>query len=116
MPWTNVDLDNGYLTASTQIVQLGWATEHAAPKSDSEGVIALDGGTVDVLREHRERQQQEARSTQRCGSAPVSSSPARTAPSSTPSWSAAPSIGLSGMPTSRRSGFTTYGMARPLLP
>lgn len=37
LPWFNVDLDNGFLTVSTQIVQLGWATEHAAPKSDSEG-------------------------------------------------------------------------------
>lgn len=60
LPWFNVDLDNGFLTVSTQIVQLGWATEHAAPKSDSEGVVALDGGTIAVLREHRSRQHQEA--------------------------------------------------------
>lgn len=60
LPWTNVDLDNGFLTVSTQIVQLGWATEVAAPKADSEGVVALDRGTVEVLRTHRERQQEEA--------------------------------------------------------
>jgi integrase len=60
LPWTNVDLDNGFLTVSTQIVQLGWATEEAAPKSDSEGVVALDRATVEVLRTHRERQQEEA--------------------------------------------------------
>jgi integrase len=60
LPWTNVDLDNGFLTVSTQIVQLGWATEEAAPKADSEGVVALDRATVEVLRTHRERQQEEA--------------------------------------------------------
>ena len=60
LPWSNVDLDNGFLTVSTQIVQLGWATEHAAPKSDSEGVVALDRGTIDALLDHRSRQRQEA--------------------------------------------------------
>jgi integrase len=60
LPWTNVDLDKGFLTVSTQIVQLGWATEVASPKADSEGVVALDRGTVEVLRTHRERQDDEA--------------------------------------------------------
>ena len=60
LPWSNVDLESGFLTVSTQIVQLGWATEHAPPKSDSEGLVALDKGTVEAFRTHQERQRLEA--------------------------------------------------------
>jgi integrase len=58
--WPDVDLDNGLLAITTQIVQLGWATEEGAPKSSSgERLVALDQATVQVLREWRERQSDE---------------------------------------------------------
>ena len=58
--WTDLDLDNAALTVSWQIVQNGWATELKAPKTEgSERVIALDTGTVTVLREHRLIQRRE---------------------------------------------------------
>lgn len=60
LPWINVDLEHGQVVIASQIVQLGWVTEQAAPKSDSEGVVALDGGTIEVLRAHQERQRAEA--------------------------------------------------------
>lgn len=60
LPWSNVDLEAGFLTISTQVVQLGYTTERAAPKADSEGVVALDKGTVEALRAHKERQQRAA--------------------------------------------------------
>jgi len=56
LKWTDVGLDRGELAVNGQIVQLGYATEEARPKSGSEGTIALDHQTVAVLRAHRERQ------------------------------------------------------------
>ncbi len=55
--WDEVDLDRRELTVSWQIVQLGYQTQSAAPKAGSEGTIALDQQTVDVLRAHRVQQQ-----------------------------------------------------------
>ena len=60
LPWANLDLEHGQVVIASQIVQIGWATEQAAPKSDSEGVVALDAVTIEVLRIHHERQQSEA--------------------------------------------------------
>lgn len=55
--WTELDLDAGQLTVSRAMVQVGWAVEEGAPKSDAGGrTIALDAGTVTVLRAHRRRQ------------------------------------------------------------
>lgn len=49
--WSDVDLDQRTLRVSQQIVQLGWATEVAAPKTvHGERTISLDAGTVEVLR------------------------------------------------------------------
>jgi hypothetical protein len=62
LTWTDVDLDGGEVTVAAQIVQLGYATEHATPKADSQGVVALDSTTTQVLRAHRERQRREAES------------------------------------------------------
>lgn len=59
--WVDVNLDAGTLTVAKQIVQLGWASIEDDPKSDAGGrTIALDAGTVAVLRAHR-RGQLEAR-------------------------------------------------------
>ncbi len=58
LPWTDVDLAGGSVTVSEQIVQLGWATERGAPKTDSGArMVALDAETAEVLREHRAGQQ-----------------------------------------------------------
>jgi len=57
--WAEVDLDQGLLTVSWQIVQLGYATEGGEPKADSTRTIALDRETVAVLRAHRARQASE---------------------------------------------------------
>lgn len=58
--WTDLDLDAGLLHVRSQIVQLGWATETGAPKSDAgERVVPLDDETVIVLRAHRARQLEE---------------------------------------------------------
>ncbi len=57
LPWTDVDLAGGTVTVSEQIVQLGWATERGAPKTDSGArIVTLDAETAAVLREHRARQ------------------------------------------------------------
>jgi integrase len=57
LPWTDVDLAGGSVTVSEQIVQLGWATERGAPKTDSGArMVALDAETAAVLRDHRARQ------------------------------------------------------------
>ncbi|MET9260814.1 site-specific integrase [Amycolatopsis sp. NPDC004079] len=52
--WSDVDLEGGYLTVSHQIRQVGATVEVGKPKSDtSNRVIALDHGTVALLRRHR---------------------------------------------------------------
>src|SRR4051812_49072243 len=52
--WADVDLDAGRLTVRTQLVQLGWEVYEDTPKSDAgDRTIALDAGTVTVLRAHR---------------------------------------------------------------
>jgi integrase len=56
LSWTDADLDQGLLTVSWQIVQLGSATEGSEPKADSARTIALDAETISVLRGHRARQ------------------------------------------------------------
>ena len=58
--WDEVDLDNGLLAITHQVVQLGWATEEGQPKSDAgERLIALDATTTQVLRDWRETQSAE---------------------------------------------------------
>ena len=54
--WPNLDLDAAVMDISEQIVQLGYETEVTTPKSDSDGLVALDVATVAVLREHQARQ------------------------------------------------------------
>lgn len=69
--WADVDLRGQMMTISQQVIQLGWRTEEDTPKSDAGArVVALDTGTIDVLRRHRELQDQER---QTAGSAWVDS-------------------------------------------
>src|SRR6185437_2774352 len=52
--WDDLDLDAANLTVRWQLVQHGWATHFDTPKTaDSEAPVALDAGTVAVLRGHR---------------------------------------------------------------
>lgn len=58
--WTDVDLDGGLLTVARQIVQDGWTVYEDEPKTSAGArTIALDSGTVAVLQEHRQRQEEE---------------------------------------------------------
>ena len=59
LPWAEVNLAGGNLMVSEQIVQLGYRTETGPPKSDSSRPVALDEGSVAVLRAHRARQSAE---------------------------------------------------------
>jgi integrase len=57
LPWTEVDFDEGTITISQQIVQIGWETDQGEPKTDSGGrTIPLDAETIEVLRSHRAAQ------------------------------------------------------------
>ncbi|MFE3047686.1 tyrosine-type recombinase/integrase [Streptomyces albidoflavus] len=56
-PWSETNLDTHSLTVSSQLVQDGWEIEASDPKTDSGyRVVALDDDTVNVLKRHRERQ------------------------------------------------------------
>ena len=57
--WEDLDLEERMMTVRWQITQLGGEGE---PKTDaSDAVVALDSGTVAVLRVHREQQLEERR-------------------------------------------------------
>jgi len=60
--WQDLDTDERTLAIAKQLVQIGWDFEEGEPKTESsDGVIALDTGTVSVLEEHRARQDEERR-------------------------------------------------------
>lgn len=55
--WVDIDLDGGTATVAEQLVTVNWAVEAGKPKSDAgERDVALDKGTVAVLRAHRKAQ------------------------------------------------------------
>jgi integrase len=55
--WEDIDLEAGFLTVSRQVVQIGWATQTTAPKSESSLRNVGTGATlVSKLSEHRARQ------------------------------------------------------------
>ncbi|MEU3255828.1 site-specific integrase [Streptomyces sp. NPDC006997] len=58
--WTDVHLDEGLITVSTELVVDGWTVIETEPKTaGSAATIALDTATAQVLREHRTRQLKE---------------------------------------------------------
>ncbi|QUQ68247.1 integrase family protein [Kutzneria sp. CA-103260] len=58
--WSDLDEESRELGIRWQLLQLGWETELADPKTeDSDAVIALDEGTLRVLAAHRVRQRVE---------------------------------------------------------
>jgi integrase len=58
--WEDVDLEDGVLEISRNVVQLGYATEEGSPKSDaSQREIVLDDDNVEVLKAHGVKQKRE---------------------------------------------------------
>ncbi|HTJ71612.1 MAG TPA: tyrosine-type recombinase/integrase [Actinospica sp.] len=58
--WHDVDLDAGELMVTCQVAQIGWRTELTRPKTeDSYRTIALDPSMVELLRAHRDAQEQQ---------------------------------------------------------
>ncbi|MFD9757991.1 tyrosine recombinase XerC [[Kitasatospora] papulosa] len=57
--WENISLERRTVTVATELVVDGWTPVETAPKtSGSAGTVKIDGGTVEVLREHRARQEE----------------------------------------------------------
>lgn len=55
--WRDVDLDTARITVQTARVQLGWeAAESPVKSAASDGVLAIDAGTVAVLKAWRRTQ------------------------------------------------------------
>ncbi|HEX5406914.1 MAG TPA: tyrosine-type recombinase/integrase [Pseudonocardiaceae bacterium] len=55
--WIDTHLEDGTIDVLNQLVQYGWETGQAKPKTDeSEATVALDAGTVTALRDHQVRQ------------------------------------------------------------
>jgi integrase len=80
LAWADVDLDKGRVTVRLQLVQLGWEVYEDTPKSDAgDRTVALDAGTVAVLRAHRRRQLAGRLDGGRRGRTRGRCSPARTA-------------------------------------
>ncbi|MET8987735.1 site-specific integrase [Nonomuraea wenchangensis] len=58
--WVDLDLDEGVLAVAKQLTMVDQGVEEGAPKTESsEGVVALDKGTLAALRVHRKRQLEE---------------------------------------------------------
>ncbi|TDD45397.1 site-specific integrase [Nonomuraea terrae] len=58
--WVDADLDEGLLATAKQLANVGRQVKEGAPKTAaSDAVVALDQGTVGVLRAHRKRQLEE---------------------------------------------------------
>lgn len=58
--WVDIDLDNQYMSVATQLVQNGWVVHEAIPKTDSGNrLVALDGESVDHLRNQSWQQEKE---------------------------------------------------------
>jgi integrase len=58
--WTDLDLDGLRVTVTRQRVHLSGRVEETEVKTtESDGVVALDPGTVDALRHHKRRQAEE---------------------------------------------------------
>jgi integrase len=58
--WRHVDLEVGRLRVEQQLIPTAGGCTYGSPKSRrSESTIALDSGTIEALRQHRETQQLE---------------------------------------------------------
>ncbi|MFE9853587.1 MULTISPECIES: site-specific integrase [Streptomyces] len=58
--WENVQLDLATVTVAKELVVDGWTPVETEPKTaGSAGTVHIDRGTVEVLREHRARQEAE---------------------------------------------------------
>ncbi|MEU1307901.1 tyrosine-type recombinase/integrase [Streptomyces cinnamoneus] len=59
LTWSEIDLENGWLRVSAQIVDVAYRTYAEAPKADSVRSIRLSEEAVEVLREWRAEQERE---------------------------------------------------------
>ncbi|MEV0311887.1 tyrosine-type recombinase/integrase [Nonomuraea fuscirosea] len=58
--WVDAELDEGLLATARQLNNVGRQVKEGSPKTESsDAVVALDSGTVAVLRTHRARQEAE---------------------------------------------------------
>jgi len=58
--WNNVNLDAGWLAVRDTLICVDYVVQHSAPKTErSRRTLALDPGTVAVLKAHRKRQLEE---------------------------------------------------------
>lgn len=58
--WADLDLDAGELTVRMNLVMVGSDVHEGTPKTDSsDAIVALDEGTVEVLRTYKKRQTEE---------------------------------------------------------
>ncbi|GAA1353760.1 tyrosine-type recombinase/integrase [Streptomyces beijiangensis] len=60
LPWSEVDLENGWISITQQMVAFSKFTFGEAPKADSERTIPIDAPTRDALRAWKTCQEQEA--------------------------------------------------------
>ncbi|MFE0642126.1 tyrosine recombinase XerC, partial [Streptomyces sp. NPDC058877] len=59
IPWTEVDLDQGFINITEQIVAVSYEPYSDTPKADSERTIVLDETTLTLLREWKVAQDRE---------------------------------------------------------
>lgn len=59
LPWSEIDLDNGWVHISAQIVEVAYKTYGEEPKADSVRTISLSAETVTVLRQWQQDQDAE---------------------------------------------------------
>jgi integrase len=60
LEWPEVDLEGGTIAIVRQRLNIGGKSQEDTPKSDAgERTIALDAGTVDALRAHRQQQRKD---------------------------------------------------------
>src|SRR5262249_13454051 len=57
--WCDLDLDRARLSVSQALVAVGYEVVHSTPQSQGDRVIDLDAETVNQLRAHRRRQDEE---------------------------------------------------------
>ena len=57
--WQDIDLDRARLSVRQALVAVGYEVVHSTPKSHSARMIDLDAETVNQLRAHRQRQNEE---------------------------------------------------------
>jgi integrase len=111
LSWSEVDLDQGLLTVSWQIVQLGYATEGGEPKATAPAPSRSTGKPSPCSAPTAPGRPPSAWPGGRPGSTPDECSPEMTAPSCIPSTSPGTSNGSTRRPDCHQSGCMICGTA-----